>query len=201
MIWGKSSLNDLGMKVPLVMHWPNGITSGGRRYPELVSQIDFVPTLLELAGASDLPTRPIDGLSLVPVLNGSNAPLRDEVFCEIGYARGVRTKDSKYIAVRYPQSVYNKIANGDLWPNFFTKQLTEPRPYYTNNSSLGANVEKSNPTYFDDDQVYDLVADPQEEQNIYKTSPGKAHDLKKRLAEYLESVSYTHLTLPTNREV
>ena len=187
-IWGKSSLNDLGMKVPLVMHWPNGITSGGRRYPELVSQIDFVPTLLELAGASDLPTRPIDGLSLVPVLNGSNAPLRDEVFCEIGYARGVRTKDSKYIAVRYPQSVYNKIANGDLWPNFFTKQLTEPRPYYTNNSSLGANVEKSNPTYFDDDQVYDLVADPQEEQNIYKTSPGKAHDLKKRLAEYLESI-------------
>jgi arylsulfatase A-like enzyme len=34
------------------MHWPNGITAPGRTYDELVSHIDFVPTLLELAGES-----------------------------------------------------------------------------------------------------------------------------------------------------
>jgi arylsulfatase A-like enzyme len=187
--WGKSSLNDIGMKVPLVMHWPNGIVSGGRTYSELVSQVDFVPTLLELAGASSLPTRPVDGLSLVPVLNGSSAALRDEVFCELGYARGVRTKDSKYIALRYPQSVYNQITNGVLWPNFSTGLLTEPRPYYTGNSSLGFNAAGSNPGYFDDDQIYDLVADPEEDVNIYETSPQKAYDLKKRLAGYLGSIS------------
>jgi arylsulfatase A-like enzyme len=187
--WGKSSLNDLGMKVPLVMHWPNGIASGGRTFSELVSQVDFVPTILELAGASNLPTREIDGVSLVPVLNGSSAAVRDEVFCEIGYARGVRTKDSKYIAVRYPQSVYDQIENGGFWKNFNTGEFTEPRPYYTNNASLGYNVSRSNPGYFDDDQVYDLTADPDEDQNIYLTSPAKAYDLKKRLAGYLESIS------------
>ncbi|MEJ6561922.1 MAG: sulfatase-like hydrolase/transferase [Akkermansiaceae bacterium] len=187
--WGKSSLNDIGMKVPLVMHWPNGIAAGGRTYSELVSQVDFVPTLLELAGASSLPTRPVDGLSLVPVLNGSSAALRDEVFCEIGYARGVRTKDSKYIALRYPQSVYNQIESGVLWPNFSTGLLTEPRPYYTNNGSLGFNTAASNPRYFDDDQVFDLVADPEEEVNIYETVPQKAYDLKKRLAGYLGSIA------------
>lgn len=184
--WGKSSLNDLGMRVPLVMNWPNGIASGGRVYSELVSQVDFVPTLLELAGVSNLPTRPIDGVSLVPVFNGSSAPLREEVFCELGYARAVRTKTSKYIALRYSQAVHNKIENGDLFPKHGTGELIEPRPYYTNNSSLGFNVSRSSPNYFDDDQVYDLQADPDEETNVYTTSPEVAHDLKKRLAGYLE---------------
>ena len=188
-VWGKSSLSDLGMKVPLVMHWPNGIASGGRTYSELVSQVDFVPTILELAGASNLPTREIDGVSLVSILNGSSAVVRDEVFCEIGYARGVRTKDSKYIAVRYPKSVYDQIASGGLWKNFNTGEFTEPRPYYTNNASLGYNTSRSNPGYFDDDQLYNLSVDPDEDQNIYETSPAKSYDLKKRLGGYLESIN------------
>lgn len=84
---GKSSLYDLGMKVPLVMNWPNGIMSPGRTYSEIVSHVDIVPTLLTLTGASHLPTRPMDGVSLVSVLNGSSVAVREDVFCEIGYAR------------------------------------------------------------------------------------------------------------------
>jgi arylsulfatase A-like enzyme len=49
-IWGKTSLYDLGLKVPLVMNWPNGITSPGRAYSELVSHVDIGSTLLALAG-------------------------------------------------------------------------------------------------------------------------------------------------------
>ena len=76
-------------------------------YDEIVSHVDIAPTLLALTGASGLPTRPVDGISLVPVINGSSAAVRDDVFCEIGYARGVRTKDRKYIAVRYtPDDLY-----------------------------------------------------------------------------------------------
>ncbi len=61
-IWGKSSLYDGGMKVPFIMNWPAGITSPGRTYPDLVSHLDIVPTLLELTNASELPTRPSDGV-------------------------------------------------------------------------------------------------------------------------------------------
>lgn len=187
-VWGKSSLYDLGMRVPLVMNWPSGISSAGRTYDELTSHIDFVPTLLELAGASNLPTGPVDGISLVPVLNGSSTSLRDDLFCEIGYARGVRTKDSKYIAVRYPASVYNQIDSGYLWKNHQTGNFTEPRPYYVNNSSLGSLAQGTHPGYFDDDQLYDLVADSSEQQNIYGTDPTKAYDLKRRLADYIGSI-------------
>jgi arylsulfatase A-like enzyme len=191
-VWGKTSLYDLGMKVPLVMNWPNGITSPGRTYNELVSHVDIGTTLLALTGAQNLPTRPVDGVSLVPVFNGSNAAVRDDVFGEIGYARAVRTKTRKYIAVRYTPDIYTKIASGERWPEYNTSsQLTGgtiPRPYYLNNSGLGAGVASTNPTYFDDDQLYNLGNDPNENTNIFGQEPATAYDLKKRLANYIGGI-------------
>ena len=175
-IWGKSSLYDLGMKVPLVMNWPSGITAPGRTYGEIVSHVDIAPTLLALTGASGLPTRPVDGVSLVPVFNGSSAAVRNDLFCEIGYARSVRTKDRKYIAVRYTPSVYSQIASGFLWTSYTTGLPTEPRPYYVSNSQLGGLAANTNPHYFDDDQLYNLTTDPGEDNNLYGQEPGTAYD-------------------------
>jgi arylsulfatase A-like enzyme len=193
LVWGKSSLYDLGMKVPLVMNWPNGIASPGRTYGEIVSHVDIAPTLLALAGASELPTGPVDGVSLVPVFNGSAAAVREDLFCEIGYARGVRTKNHKYIAVRYTPTIYSQIASGFRWPEFgVNSQLTGgtiPRPYYVNNSGLGAGAASTNPTYFDDDQLYNLTTDPNENTNLYGQDPATAYNLKKRLADYIGGVS------------
>jgi hypothetical protein len=176
------------MRVPLVMNWPNGIVSPGRTYGEIVSQVDIVPTLLALTGASGLPTRPVDGVSLVPVFNGSSAAVRDDLFCEMGYARSVRTRDRKYIAVRYTPSIYSQIASGFLWTSYTTGLPTEPRPYYVNNSQLGGLAANTNPTYFDDDQLYDLTADPGEDNNLYGQEPATAYTLKKRLAQYIGGI-------------
>jgi arylsulfatase A-like enzyme len=192
-VWGKTSLYDLGMKVPLVMNWPNGIASPGRAYNELVSHVDIGSTLLALAGAQNLPTRPVDGVSLMPVLNGSNVAVRDDVFGEIGYARGVRTKTRKYIAVRYTPDIYTQIASGYRWPEYDANSQpvtggTIPRPYYLNNTGLGAGVADTNPTYFDDNQLYNLTTDPNENTNLYGQEPATAYDLKKRLANYIGGI-------------
>jgi len=193
LIWGKSSLFDLGMRTPLIMNWPNGIANPGRVYDELVSHVDLAPTLLALAEASGLPTRPMDGVNLVPVFNGSSSPVREDVFAEIGYARAVRTKDRKYVAVRYTPDVYAQIDSGYLWErvegNSGTGRFTEPRPYYVNNRQLGSLAANSHPanTYFADDQLYSLIHDPDENTNLYGQEPAVAYDLKKRLANYIGS--------------
>jgi arylsulfatase A-like enzyme len=192
LVWGKSSLYDLGMKVPLVMNWPNGISSPGRTYGEIVSHVDIAPTLLALTAASNLPTAPVDGVSLVSVLGGSSAAVRDDVFCEIGYARSVRTKTRKYIAVRYTPTIYQQIANGYRWPEYsVNSQLTGEtiaKPYYVNNSGLGAGAASTNPNYFADDQLYNLVNDPTEMSNLYGQDPATAYQLKKRLAHYIGGI-------------
>lgn len=194
LVWGKSSMFDLGMRTPLVMNWPKGIANPGRVYEELVSHVDLAPTLLALAGASQLPTRPGDGVSLVPVFNGSNSPVREDVFAEIGYARAVRTKDWKYVAVRYTPEIYQQIADGYLWErvegNTATGKLTEPRPYYVTNRQLGSLAANSHPvnTYYAEDQIYDLTVDPREDNNLYGRRPAVAYELKKRLANYLGAI-------------
>jgi arylsulfatase A-like enzyme len=203
LIWGKSGLYDLGMKVPLVMNWPNGITSPGRVYDEIVSHVDIAPTLLALTGASALPTRPVDGVSLVPVFNGGNTAVRDDLFAEIGYARAVRTKDRKYIAVRYTPSIYTQIASGFLWPNHVTGLNTEPRPYYVNNSSLGSGVASTKPNYYDDDQLYNLTTDPNENTNLHGQEPATTYDLKKRMANYIGGIPgrpFRQFSSSTSRE-
>ncbi|WP_231603171.1 sulfatase family protein [Neorhodopirellula pilleata] len=192
LIFGKSSLYDLGMRVPLIINWPNGIDSPGHIYDELVSHVDIAPTLLALAGASSLPTRPVDGVSLLPVLNGSRTAVRDDLFAEIGYARAVRTKNRKYIAVRYTPDIDDLIDSGHLWErvegNTATGEFTEPRPYYVDNRQLGSLAANSNPTYFDDDQLYNLDSDPDEDTNIYFQEPATASELKKRLFEYIGDI-------------
>ena len=193
LVWGKTSLYDLGLKVPLVMNWPNGIANPGRSYNELVSHVDIGTTLLALTGASNLPTRTMDGVSLVSVLNGSSAAVRSDVFGEIGYARAVRTKTHKYIAVRYTPSIYSQIASGFRWPesNLNSQPVpggTIPRPYYMNNSGLGAGIATTKPTYFDDDHLYNLSTDSNENTNIYGQAPAITYDLKKRLANYIGNI-------------
>jgi autotransporter-associated beta strand protein len=191
LVWGKTSLYDLGMKVPMVMNWPNGITNPGRQYNELISHVDIGTTLLALTGASNLPTRPMDGVSLAPVFAGNSAAVRDDLFGEIGYARAVRTKTRKYIAVRYTPSIYTQIASGYRWPEYnasTTTGGTVPRPYYINNSGLGGGVAMTNSTYFDDDQLYDLTNDPNENTNIYGQEPATAYELKKLLANYIGGI-------------
>ena len=188
-IWGKSSLYELGMRVPLVMNWPNGIDSPGRTYDEIVSHVDIAPTLLALSGASALPTRSVDGVSLVSVLKGGSTAVRQDLFAEIGYARAIRTKDRKYIEVRYPEEIYAKIESGYKWErvegNKATGKHTEPRPYYTNNRQLGSLAANSHPTYFDDNQLYDLNKDQTEDNNIFGQEPAVTEELEKKLAEYL----------------
>ncbi len=61
-----------GISTPLIVHWPNGIKSKGELRREPGHEIDIMPTLVELAGASypkefnhDTIT-PVSGVSLVP---------------------------------------------------------------------------------------------------------------------------------------
>jgi arylsulfatase len=67
----KSWVHEGGISSPLIVHWPNGIaTRGGLRHAP-GHFVDFLPTLLDLAGGKPLPaTRPTDpppaGKSLVP---------------------------------------------------------------------------------------------------------------------------------------
>jgi len=103
----KSWVHEGGVASPLVIHWPAGIKARGelRRTPSHF--VDILPTMLELAGASDAPAwrgagaPPMAGVSLVPALaEDCDVPRECIFFRHIGH-RALRVGKWKLVAVHH----------------------------------------------------------------------------------------------------
>lgn len=179
---GKSTLYEAGTHVPFLMRWPQAIR-GGRVYDHVVGSIDLAPTVMEACGIS-LPTGyPMDGVSLMPALRGSDEPVREALFMEMGYAHGVKTDHWKYIAVRYPEQMERKIQQGELF------QDNLPQPYLVQHLGLARKAAKGNPHYFARNQLFNLEVDPDEENNVFLKMPEKGAQMKQLLQKSIK----THL--------
>lgn len=67
----KRTLYEGGIRVPFAIHWP-GKVPADKEYSEPVSSLDIFPTALAAAGIAPSPARHLDGVNLVPYLNGQN---------------------------------------------------------------------------------------------------------------------------------
>lgn len=70
----KSSIYDGGHRVPFFIHWPRGGLTGGRDIDTLSAHIDVLPTLADLCGIPVPEGYEPDGISLKPLLDGSEDP-------------------------------------------------------------------------------------------------------------------------------
>jgi arylsulfatase A len=84
---GKADMTDAGTRVPLIANWPGNIP-GGRVSQELIDFTDFLPTLVEVGGASLPQNRALDGFSFLSHLKGSSEGPRSWVFCHYWGNRG-----------------------------------------------------------------------------------------------------------------
>src|SRR5690606_22683405 len=108
---GKWGLYDYGVRVPFMVRWP-GQVKAGTRTDALVSQVDILPTILELAGGTS--PREIDGRSFLHVLKNPEAKHHETVFAShTGDAkmnrspmRMLRTDRYKYILNLAPEIMY-----------------------------------------------------------------------------------------------
>lgn len=159
----KATLYEGGLKVPLAMHWPNGIKPNSY-YKEMVQNIDFAPTFLDLAGIKKT-KEPMDGVSLKKVLKGSKKEVHEFLFYEIGFARGIETKEHKYIAVRYDEKSQKRVDAGKWFEGY--NGHDHKLPHYVRNGHLGYHGARNHPLYFEKNQLFDMVKDPEETENIY----------------------------------
>lgn len=102
----KHWVHEGGISTPLIAHWPAGI--GEPRSGELESQpahlIDLMPTILQIAGAEYPQThrgneiKPVEGISLVPMLAGYEAKRPAPLFWEHEGNRAVRDGKWKLVS-------------------------------------------------------------------------------------------------------
>ena len=70
----KSSVYDGGHRVPFFIHWPEGGLTGGRDIETIGAHIDVMPTLADLCDITIGEGYAPDGISLKPLLDGSDEP-------------------------------------------------------------------------------------------------------------------------------
>jgi len=158
---------DAGLHVPLIVKWPKQIKPNSAS-DALVSLIDLLPTLMEVAGGKA--PKNIDGKSFLPVLNGESADHRELVFAShttLGIRnasdatpiRTVRSKRYKYIRNLNPDghftnNVTQKGQGG--WFSWLDKAKT--------NTFAAQQVQRyqQRPA----EEFYDLLTDPYELKNL-----------------------------------
>ena len=75
---GKGAAWEGGVRVPCIMRWPGRIPEGIESR-QIASTIDLLPTIASITGAS-LPKNPIDGISILSVIEGKNEANPRETF-------------------------------------------------------------------------------------------------------------------------
>lgn len=210
----KGSCYEGGINIPVMFRWPTVVKAGENE--SFISNIDFVPTILELAGVEKPENMDLDGISLVPLLSGQTPEdWRTSVYSEIGYTRSVTTKDWKYIAFKVPPSVnrtreervkeYRPYYEQQVKNNPELKErypFNPEAPYYQIGVQAGGYVwewYRLDPeaawlnNYFDPDQLYHLAEDPLESNNL-AGDPAYAQ----RLAEMKDLLKYHLRQVPGN---
>lgn len=72
---GGDTIAEGGSRVPMIIYYP-GMEAMGTTYTKPVSTTDIYPTLIELASGAPCTDTQIDGISLLPILNGGEQQAR-----------------------------------------------------------------------------------------------------------------------------
>jgi len=174
----KWSMREGGLGIPLVLHQPGTAMAGGKVLPQLMSNVDFLPTLLDLVGVK-IPAN-VQGVSFKDVIAGKTdgSPRKYAFAQRISHAlrdntaRSVRTE--RYKLIRYFQQGRCVKYPTDAVPMRVSQHIERPRRVGTRPFARLFDLEK------DPNEFRDLAALP-------KYAP-IVKDLSKRLYAWMKQV-------------
>ncbi|MEL7499952.1 MAG: sulfatase-like hydrolase/transferase [Planctomycetota bacterium] len=191
--FAKWNLYEEGVRTPMIATWPGRIQPGVRSNA-MVSWIDILPTLVDVAGGPKVEN--IDGKSMLDLFQGKTDRHREEILTthsgdnnkNVFPARAIRVGKYKYIRNLYPEfrfeSHVTKVSESNsYWPSWEAKAKTDPH---------AQNVVDAY-RFRDAEELFDLSSDPGEQNNLINdpVHTEALNDLRSRLDVWLKSTEDT----------
>lgn len=106
----KMELLEGGIRIPQIVRWPGRVPAGSVSQ-QVTMTMDWLPTLLEAAGAAPDPAYPPDGISFLPQLTQNAPPAPRKIYWRYnGNAqRAMREGDLKWLKIRENTFLFNVV--------------------------------------------------------------------------------------------
>jgi len=176
-----------GIRLPMVLRWPAGL--GGGTCDDLVHFTDWLPTLLALAGGVPPVDRVLDGIDVLPQLQGERGRVPEERFWQWNrytpYGEcNAAMRDGSWKLVRPAIDQLMQVTKRD-WdmdidskfnPDKYSDIVREPLPTW---DPPPASVPA---------QLFDVASDPHESTDLAAREPERVRRMEARLARWFEEV-------------
>ncbi|MCB1209382.1 MAG: sulfatase-like hydrolase/transferase, partial [Verrucomicrobiales bacterium] len=187
----KGQIYDGGILVPGLIEWPARIPKP-RSTKIRASTSDLLPTLCALAGQS-LPSRPLDGIDLMPLIDGKMTARSNPLFfweCNIGKSKGEPYIDPELQKGTTPLVKKSGGKATRDFSNFKHPTISDPdylgpRAIIDGDMKLVIHEQKKGEPKV---ELFDLKADSAETTNLAKDQPDLADKLKAKLHDWQQSV-------------
>lgn len=160
--YDKRWMYEESLKMPLIVKWP-GVTKPGTENEQLVQNLDYAETFLNIAGAN-IPAD-MQGRSLVPLLNGESTEWRDSIYYHyheypsvhmVARQYGIRT--DRYKLIRYYQFGEWELYDLKEDPDERVNQYDNPK-FADIVTKLKAELESQRKHYKDNTDVAEMPAE------------------------------------------
>lgn len=187
----KSKVYEGGLLVPAILEWPEKIKEHTES-DERANTSDIFPTLLDIAGINMPHRRPMDGVSLTPLLTGKKIQRNGMGFWDFA-AKGIGTPSAKWMG----DLLKAQQAGQDLEPHVASLNAAKlPTPKYPTDKFPGHSawidgnwklhrIENNKGITW---ELYDLAIDPYEKENVIDSNKERANSMKPKLNQWLTSV-------------
>ncbi len=191
----KGSVYEGGIRVPMIMRWPAGL-DGCREISDMVHFADWFPTILAMAGIEPPGELNIDGVNLLPLIRGEGGQYCDKRFWQWNrytplVISNAAARDGEWKLVRPTIKGTTAAPCVEPWLHISMYEperlmrdglLLEPEPART--------ISEPPPP-----ELYNLVQDPLERENLADAHPDMVRRLLCDLENWFEEVEAERATI------
>ncbi len=190
----KTLVYEGGIRLPMVMRWPERL-GAARQVNEMIHFTDWLPTVLSIAGAERPRDRKLDGIDVMPVLQGERGNVPDERFWQWNRYTpdgecNAAMRDGRWKLVRPAMRELMRVSQADLTMDFDAKY--NPEKYH--DIVRDPEPERSRPAP-PPAQLFDIVNDPFERIDLSAREPDRVTRMTNQLMDWFIDVESERKTI------